>query len=186
MKIDKENYRDVELIRKNCIKIHAFGLGFIQIKLNKDENIHLYTSRVKKTVGKEEIHTHVRSFDSVCLQGKITNYIYGVCPVSRGDYELVRTSCQPDFTPSYREEVEIYENIRFEIVAGSRYSLEQSVFHRAEAEEGTITHVTKQGEPLTKFGLANVVRPKKTIPICPFSANVFTEEELWQIYASFV
>jgi hypothetical protein len=183
------DYKDIDLIKRNCTKIHAFGLGFIQIKLGEERRIHLYTSKVKLTSEPEEFHDHRYTFYSWILQGTLHQDIvevhrgvsidnhtleYVTCDAEKSSVELLLPSPAP---------VSLVSQISCEFVAGSSYRLEADTFHRVSAKENTITFLRRF--PKTK-NFAAVIKSAEKANVCPFSANTLSEDELWEIYSAAV
>lgn len=52
-------YLDIDYLKSLENKPYYFGLGFIQLKINKSQRIHFWHSELIKTAGDEEIHDHV-------------------------------------------------------------------------------------------------------------------------------
>ena len=181
--IDGIDYRDIDDIKSRCSMIHAFGLGFIQIKLDYEHRIHLYSSAVKITSGEEDFHNHRYNFESFICQGNLTNEIIEYRVAKPGTHlhssasgELDKGECV--ITPAPFT-VDIANKSSFSMCAGSSYKLNSEVFHRVAAAENTIT-LLKRGLKLKS--LAAILFPFDKEKECPFSANVHSEDKLWEIY----
>ena len=174
------DFRNVEAIRQQCYEIHAFGLGFIQIKLTPQSRLHLYTSAVRVTTEPEDVHDHRYGFTSTILQGAITNDIFHVDPGGK-DFTISEVTCKPgesgEDRPLFNCGVTYLGS--FTMTEGSIYTLAADTYHRVHALEGTVTFL-RRDDPFKEF--ARVARQKDQALVCPFSANVFSEDELWSIY----
>lgn len=173
-------------MRENCQEIHAFGLGFIQIKLGLSTRVHLYTDKVKQTTEPEEVHDHRYGFTSDVLMGSLTNELYHVNKDPEGNFTLREVTCKKgvegESEPLYHCELKSLG--KFIQKAGSSYALQADTFHRVSASEGTLTFLTRDPPPYPEH--ARVVGKRDRPLVCPFSANTFTVEELWGIYEGIV
>lgn len=174
------NYPDINKVRDNCQKIHAFGLGFIQVQLTNKRRIHLYTSLVRKTVMSEEVHNHRYNFTSRVMHGELTNQIFSVTPdLSKyPKFGMCDETCKEGSVPTEAQPVKMSQLVLFELKAGQGYHLMADAFHRVFAEENTVTILEWYG---TVKDTAQVVRTWGAEKICPFSVNM-PETELWEIY----
>ena len=174
----------IDYLKKNCSKIHAFGLGFIQIKLGLEDRVHIYCPEAGLTTQEEEIHNHRYNFESSVLKGKLTNKIYEIKNSSSGSYRLVNEACNPDL-PKDESFILVEEPIlisSFTTTPGEKYFLHKDTFHRVQAEVGTITSL-KRG-PVEK-SQAQVIAPQGLTLTCPFSLNL-PEDQLWEIVRSYL
>lgn len=174
-------FRDTKFLRKNHTAIHAFGLGFIQIKLTQNHRIHLYSSTIRQTQELEEIHDHRYDFTSTILQGQLTNSTFFVTPNVNGNFSLSEVTCKPGLNGKHLCDCDVTSEESSLLTTGYQYELLAGTFHRVSATDGTITFLTKS-TPNKEF--ARVVHSKGQTLVCPFSANVFSENELWEIYES--
>jgi len=172
------NYLNINELKTNCNKIHAFGLGFIQIKLNDKQRIHIYTNEIGLTTKEEEIHNHRYNFTSKVLKGKLTNKIYHIFG-ALGDFIQIKEACDPtkpkDPTQKLRNTPLLIT--QFETVEGSEYYIEKDTFHRVSATEGTITLIEREE---TVKEMADIVYHRDNNLVCPFSVNL-SEDILWEI-----
>lgn len=174
-----KQYLDLSYLKAHCSKIHGFGLGFIQIKLDDTERVHVYTQRIKTTSQAEEIHNHRYDFTSYILKGCLGNKLYQVTPDEAGSFLLVNEACNP-LVPKKIDQIKVQDPLlmgEFISKEHQSYFLQKDVFHQVSATEGTITLVRRG--IVTKES-AQVVFPAHQTSICPFS-NTYSEEELWQI-----
>ena len=175
-------YLDINYLQKHCTKIHAFGLGFIQIKLGEKERVHVYTPEVTLTSDEEEIHNHRYDFKSTVLKGSLKNKIYKISPSDKGTFTLVDEACNPD-VPKSKNQILVLKPLlisEFTTTANYSYFLDKDTFHQVQAEKGTITLVERG--PVIK-DMAQIVFSNKQIPTCPFSVNL-EESQLWDIVRS--
>lgn len=170
-------YLDINYLKKHCTKIHAFGLGFIQIKLGDINRVHIYCKEAGLTTQEEEIHNHRYNFTSLVLKGEIENKIYEVKPDPQGLFQQLNEACNPD-VPKDMESLLVTEPklvSRFVTAKGSEYFLDKDTFHRVQATEGTITVLTRG---LVVKAQAQIVSPLNQKLTCPFSVNL-PENKLW-------
>lgn len=174
-----QKYLSVDYLKNNHTKIHAFGLGFIQIKLGEVERVHVYTAKVSLTTTEEEIHNHRYNFTSTILKGTLKNKIYQVEANENGKFMLIDEACNPNVAKSDKKlRVNQPKLItEFNTGIGQSYHIDKDVFHQVEALEGTITLVERG--PVVK-SMAQIIYPEDISTTCPFSSNL-PEEELWKI-----
>jgi hypothetical protein len=178
-------WKDVDFLRKYCLSIHAFGLGFIQIKLSFGPRLHLYTEQVRQTQEPEDVHDHRYGFLSTVIQGRLINELWAVVPDPNGEFELTQVTCKPGEAgePEFLSTCRLQRIAKHAVLPGPTYEgcyeMDRDSFHRVTADEGTITLLTRD-KPSKEF--ARVARRKGSPAVCPFSANVFSEDELWEIY----
>lgn len=175
-------FRDVEYLRKTRVAIHAFGLGFIIIKLTPTLRIHLYSNAVRQTTGPEDVPDHRYGFTSTVMRGRITNDIFHVVPAVSGDFSLSEVTCKPESSGDGVQlfDCDLIHVNSFTLTAGCGYTLAADTFHRVAAQDGTVTLLNR--DPPSKE-VARVARRRSQVEtVCPFSANTFSEEELWGIY----
>lgn len=176
------DFRDVAQLRSACYEIHAFGLGFIQIKLTPSSRFHLYTREVKQTTEPEDVHDHRYGFMSTVLQGSLQNTLWSVSEDPQGEFLVSGVTCKKGESGEQRPlfACRLDKLAQFTLGPGGVYSLERDAFHQVEAlQEGTITWLRRE---LPTKDLARVARRKDSSPVCPFSANTWTDDELWNIY----
>ncbi len=167
--------RDLDLYSLRGCKLHYFGLGFIQIKLNDTERLHFYDPRLPGITGLEEVHDHRYGFISYILKGSLTNRLYGL---NLSDTHVVSSvSCDPQVSaPLDSRRTGLVEYAVHTYTEGQSYVMTADMYHRVEAVSCisylTRTHKTKE--------FARVIRPERAPVVCPFSKQV-PEEELWEI-----
>lgn len=161
-----------------------FGLGFIQCKISSEERYHFYHPSLIPVVNiEEEIHDHRYDFVSTIIKGTLTNKIYdfkeNINNTSINNlYIKTKESC--DKNKEVMDDIKKYGNISLILESdyneGQQYFMDNNTFHTVKAIN-CITHL-KRSE--YKKELANVIRPEKTVKICPFSI-VIDEEKCWEL-----
>lgn len=170
-----EELFDVEFLKKNALEIHAFGLGFIQIKLSPHHRLHIYCPEVKITTTDEEVHDHRYSFLSHVLKGKLEHSSYAL--VEGETHLLTYESCKKDIkieTPLTLTGLKLLES--FTLSQGSSYFLHKDTLHQVKAEH-TVTFLIRE---TPSKDLARVIFKKEKQPTCPFSSDL-DKELLWKI-----
>lgn len=170
---------DLDTLKKNCKMIHAFGLGFIQLKLSEDTRLHFYVPEVNKTGGDTESHNHRYGFTSRIVKGYLTNELYAFKPTMIGNYLMVNEACDPNKPKSTKdpERGKLILLASHEMTAGSVYTMEQDTLHMVRTERA-ITYLMRHPGEFKDF--AQVVHHESVDLICPFSANM-PEKDLWEI-----
>lgn len=169
----------LDYLQKYCRKIHFFGLGFIQIKINDTLRFHFYTGKLENVV--DSIHTHRYNFESWVLKGFLHQEVFQPIAYNEGcrgkPHTLDSVSCQEGgdsksgkllWTP-----MRVFEGT---LKAGSRYTLPSMTYHRVKSDFA-ITKV-EVGSRISEY--ASVLRPVGEEPKCPFS-KVIPVDTLWEI-----
>lgn len=176
----------LEDLKKRAKKIHYFGLGFIQIKLNNHERVHFYTTTLPPIVDMEEVHDHRYDFYSFVLSGM---YHHELFEIQEGTTHLLteETCVDPNVADVQQSNTQekttprpcsITKTGEVWMKEGSHYFIEKNVLHRVNTENA-ITFLIR--ETPTK-GRARVVCRKETKKVCPFR-DTLSEELLWDIVA---
>lgn len=170
---------NIDYLKKNHTKIHAFGLGFIQLKLSQTTRVHFYVPEVNKTGGDTEVHNHRYDFMSQILKGQLHNEIYIFEPSEDGDCEMVDEACSKDRPASTKAPISGSVNLLSTqtMQAGSHYLMRMNTLHMVRTERA-VTLLYRDPPPYRDF--AQVVKSKKADLVCPFSANL-PEKDLWEI-----
>jgi hypothetical protein len=165
----------LDWLKKYTEKIHFFGLGFIQLKVNATLRFHFYTKRLVSIMPTEEIHNHRYNFTSYILKGELRNEIFDVVP---GDgYFLSETDCKEGSTPHVGHmSWAVIPAIDVTLAPGSSYYLKHHTYHRVSSDN-CITKL-EIGSPMKDR--AGVCRPKGAKAVCPFSCKT-PEDALWDI-----
>lgn len=167
-----------QFLRDNCKMIHSFGLGFIQIKLNEKERVHVYTPKLTITTHEEEIHDHRYNFTSLIVKGHLFNEIF---IQTKGDTHLqVEENCSPNKDKDKKAKDPVLCGIKkinsTKMEKGTSYWMDKDTLHRVSTER-CITFLTRDK---VEKDLATIIYPKEHKIVCPFSANL-SEKELWSI-----
>jgi hypothetical protein len=162
-------------LKDNCQKIHYFGLGFIQLKVNKHLRLHFYTACMPPIVPEEDIHNHRYDFTSWIIRGALTQEFFTLIP---GDTHVKEEeSCQEGVKPDSKPEpCSVKLSAKQTMREGSEYFIDHDTFHRVKSDH-CITMIERTDY---KKPLAQVVRPVGETPVCPFSQKI-EEEVLWRI-----
>lgn len=169
----------LEYLKKYCRKIHFFGLGFIQIKINDTLRFHFYTGKLESVV--ESIHTHRYNFESWVMKGFLHQELFYPIAYNPGctgkPHTLDSVSCQ-EGEPGIKGKMLWTPMRTFEgtLKAGSRYTLPHSTYHRVKSD----CCITKVEVSSRISEYAGIMRPLGEEPRCPFSKVVPTET-LWEI-----
>jgi len=167
---------DVTWLKNNHQMIHYFGLGFIQLKIDKNTRLHFYNKKLPPIVSKEDIHNHRYDFTSEILLGTLIQEIYEVVP---GDtHYLEDESCQVDVKVESKPKLcSVQMSSRHIHSPKSSYLISHTTFHRVYCDFECITLLNRTDY---KKQLAQVIRPIEGAKVCPFSQKV-KEEYLWNI-----
>lgn len=173
--------RDIDLqqLKRKHARLYYFGLGFIQLKIDETWRLHFYSPELLAIT--EDTHNHRYNFESKILKGKLKNKLYRV-DTRENDWQefthkITNESCNVEIeAPSL--EIPCYSWLDKETVykEGDSYTVNHNDFHRVEATN-CIT-LLKRSEYTKEF--AQVVLPKESEGICPFSKRV-EEDKLWKI-----
>lgn len=163
-------------LRAKATKIHFFGLGFIQVKLNEQERYHFYNPELAAFVPPEEIHDHRYDFISTVMKGVLSQEIYSFTEKSDGDHVLRYVSCDPGHEAPKDKTFVVPELLtKVHSNRGSQYTLSEKALHKVlPVACNTITYL-QRGSKIKPF--ARVISSVKE-EVCPFSKNL-PEEELW-------
>lgn len=166
-----------EHLKTKATKIHFFGLGFIQVKINDSERYHFYSPGLAAFVPPEEIHDHRYDFISSVVKGCLSQEIYTFSPKEKSDYVLRYVSCDPNYTaPTERQYVipELLSTVHSN--CGSQYKLSEKAMHKVlPVASSTITYL-QRGSKVKPFARVISSASKE---VCPFSKDL-PEAELWE------
>jgi hypothetical protein len=167
---------EMDWLRANCTKLHYFGLGFIQLKLDKEHRLHFYTMRLPAVIGREEIHNHRYDFHSQILKGYLKQDLFQT--VQGNTHTVEDESCQEGVKPEghFPSLCGVLLTSSHMYYEGSEYWVDHNTFHRVESNFG-ITHLTR-GDYKKEF--AKVMRLAGADKVCPFGVKV-EEKNLWEI-----
>ena len=176
---NRNNLLNLDFLKSEAKSVHAFGLGFIQLKLSEHHRLHFYCPEVTLTVGEEDVHDHRYGFKSEVIKGSLENSLF-VLDFSQNTHLLREESCNPNRPVENKDNIicGLNELGQFTTLAGSTYSLSKDTLHRVETKRA-ITFLTR--EVPTKDAARVVIKANGPV-ICPFSVNL-NEEELWRLIA---
>lgn len=168
-----KKYLNIDFLKKHYLKIHYFGLGFIQIKLDDGTRIHVYSPGLEVTTQEEEIHTHRYPFVSNILLGAFSQNIYLVSPSDTPTHVVRYESCNTEVSAP----TDTFEALATLIYcksyyAGDSYFMDPNTFHTVAAQDA-ITHL-RRGPQVTDF--AKVATPIGQESVCPFSVTQPTKD----------
>jgi len=170
-------YYDIDWLKTNHHSLRAFGLGFLQLKLNDTDRMHFWHCDYKRE--REEVHNHRYDFTSTVVCGGMNQEIFSFeeCSPASASHELFHTNCEASG--------ESFEGIRQGILLpqfsglfqkGTVYNLNNSTLHRIEAER--CVTVLRRGTKVKTH--AAVVRRIGEISSCPF-ADEMPERKMWEL-----
>ena len=149
----------IDDLKKDCVKIHFFGLGFIQIKLNSLRRWHFYSSKLPAFV--EHPHDHRYIFTSTIHFGRLTQRVYGwwePLDETEATHDIFSVNCNEGEAPILSvKNVAIEQHISMDLTVGSSYTLRDDLFHTVESFQDSITELSI-GKRVKN--LANVLQPK--------------------------
>jgi hypothetical protein len=176
----------IDWLQKNCQKIHYFGLGFIQLKLDDHNRLHFYTNKFEKTVQQEEIHNHRYNFVSTILGGEFYQEIWevkklfattldGLLRPKHSHWKTQETCSATDKRsfPTFPVNIEKVFSRYYHL--NESYYIDHNTFHTVQGYNA-ITWV-KRSDYKKEF--ADVIFPVGHKPVCPFS-NKVAEDSLWE------
>lgn len=174
----KEQALNINFLKANAKKIHFFGLGFIQIKIDDFHRVHVYTDKFPSTTMEEEIHNHRYQFNSAILKGTLTQKIYSVRDDRDGHYLLTKEVCNPEIEKKehHATSCDVTLTQVHHFAAGTVYWTAANTFHQVESKNA-VTFITRGGYEKSE---ADVVYHHSKTTTCPFSIKV-SEEKLWEI-----
>lgn len=164
-------------LKEHCMKIHAFGLGFIQIKLDNEMRLHFWHPDFKRE--REEAHDHRYNFSSQILVGSLDQELYAFEPTEdQPTHELYYVDCQPgsSFAPKTITPGNLKPQFWGTLSEGTKYSIVHTTFHRVSAER-CVTLVTPG---LRVKPYASVIRDRGAKSTCPFTETMH-EAKMWDL-----
>lgn len=168
-------YLDIDYLKSLENKPYYFGLGFIQLKINKEHRIHFWHTDLIKTAGEEELHNHRYNFKSHVLKGKLLNEVFTYDKVG-SEYGLYQVSCSAD---SSEESKHIFnctpiKVCSFETTTGQSYTLDHNFFHTSHTD-GCIT-LLERDDIVKEY--AHVISLNNKSIACPFSIKLI-DDQIW-------
>lgn len=176
-------FRDPEFLRSLGVDPHYFGLGFIQLKIDETTRMHFWHPDLDGSDFEEEVHDHRYDFTSTVLVGELTNEVYQFVPdVShRAKHEMAFVSCEPGHdgtnnSPPMGATGHLIHGGTYTMVAGSRYTFLNHVFHRVRAQRAVT--LLERSPKISQY--ARVVRHKGAAVHCPFATPIAVPR-LWEM-----
>jgi hypothetical protein len=155
-----------------------FGLGFIQLKIDKTYRYHFYHDSLEPIVPDDEIHDHRYNFKSHILQGEFTQLLYEFEVDHAGTHEIQNVDCKG---PSDHVFEKTWGNLklinRSTYSAGSSYWINRDVLHTVIAHNNAIT-LLERDTVVKQY--ARVARPRGVESVCPFSAPLGADR-CWEL-----
>lgn len=168
-------FLDIDYLKQNKQRLYYFGLGFVQLVLNKYERVHFYNENI--TAPNDEVHNHRYNFSSHILKGCFANELYKLVP---GDsHVLINESCNKNKKLEHNIQIPVgLELISTDVyLSGQSYHVFFNDLHSVTYKGNTITHL-QRSDIITDY--AQVIYPKDRAITCPFE-NDYTENQLWDI-----
>lgn len=159
-------------LKDNGAKIHYWGLGFVQVRINEDVNYHFYTDMITAHFDIENPHNHARDFTSEILAGELQEIRYNIEESSHG-LRLVSNFC----TVGVIEDtlVKIIDMEPYTHTRGDTYTCDKGIFHTVMSTN-CVTKLTKTGE---RGQVYSVVMDKLKDDV--ESGVIYPEDFLWGI-----
>ena len=164
----------IQFLKDNHTKIHYFGLGFIQIKINDEYRVHVYCAD-KCPSTTETPHDHRYDFESTILHGQLIEHTWKEGAVGF-DFIMTDTDCREGTQPTINKEVRMtFDKIHVH-KKGTTYKRLNTTMHSVIGHE-CIT-LLKRGPIVREKALVTTKKGKEKV--CPF-ATKYTEEQCWAI-----
>jgi hypothetical protein len=171
----KEKYLDIDFLKNNHKRLYYFGLGFVQLILDEKIRLHFYNVNIKNT--NDEIHNHRYNFKSTVLKGNLVQQKYQL--IDGNTHYLKNETCGKNINLVNTNLVDVsILNLESKIFnENDTYSIFFNEFHDVSYKENTITLLERSSIILD---YAQVIYPKNSKTICPFS-KTYTNDELFDI-----
>jgi hypothetical protein len=171
-------YLNIDWLKNNHEMVHFFGLGFIQLKINKMERLHFYTDLLPKTANDEEIHNHRYNFVSRILGGLLYQEIFEISTIKvlNSEFYVTQETCSAEHKEFPKVDCDVNKVFAQFYDEGTSYYIDHNTFHKVKSANA-ITHVMRSDY---KKELSDVVFKKTQEKVCPFSIKK-TSDELFQI-----
>lgn len=183
----------VDWLKENHYDAYFFGLGFIQIKIDDSNRVHIYSPELPAFV--ESPHDHRYNFVSKVLRGRLVNKVWEefidikLTPGTENwrepnsTIEIDYVSCQQSgealqVPESYESTVDYVDS--FEINEGSSYYISRNTFHTVAPDFSVGPCVTWVTRGAVNKEFARVLRFPDDKKECPFSQEI-EKDELWKI-----
>ena len=181
--MEKKDLLNIDFLRKNNIRMYYFGLGFIQVVLDKDNRVHFYSEKFNVNPTIEGLHNHRYNFASTILKGHFLESRAKL--VLDNTHILNNVNCGTGKELLYNPKIEVgIEYIKMpngylsmDYYEGDKYNVFYNEFHEVSFRGNTITHLTRS-DVITDF--AQVIHEKGRELVCPFAIK-YPDAELWEI-----
>ena len=171
-----DDLTNVDWLRKNHVKLHPFGLGFLQLKLNDTDRVHFWHPAFVRE--REEVHDHRYDFLSHVLRGEMQQSLYTfTTDEDEPTHEMFMTDCSPEQEGKQEWVADtgiLIPSFTTSITAGNIYHIHRNTLHRIEAKK-CVTFL-RRGQKLKAY--ADVVREIGATSTCPFKESV-PVDEMW-------
>lgn len=164
----------VQFLKDNNTKIHYFGLGFIQIKINDEYRVHVY-SKAHCPSTTETPHDHRYDFESTILHGQLIEHTWKESTVGF-DFIMTDVDCREGSEPTVNKEVRMTFDKIFIHKKGTTYKRINTTMHSVIGHE-CITLLKRC--PVVR-DRALVTTKKGNQSVCPFKSK-YTEKQCWDI-----
>jgi len=172
-------FLDIDFLKNNHELIHFFGLGFVQIKIDKNLRLHFYHPELQPIIHEEEIHNHRYDFISTVLAGKLTQEIFEI-HAGESDFYMVEENCKaekiimPDKIPVIVKPISIQH-----FKKGESYTSLTNQFHRVVTDFA----ITRSYRGESNSVNALFIKNKNVIEGASISKKL-TLDECWAIVES--
>jgi len=154
-------------------------LGAIRLHVDKLTVYHFYSDQ-SPMMSEDNIHTHPYSFKSTVFKGGIRNIVYHYEETEENtECRLLERACREGACErDLYKNVNYYEALRFDTMAGESYNIHHSVMHKIEViSEKAVSLLEKQ--PIEADAL--FILDKKIVWNDEELFNLKSEKECWEI-----
>jgi len=154
-------------------------LGAIRLHFRGNMVYHFYSDQAPM-MSDENIHTHPYSFKSTVYKGGVRNIVYHYEEAeNETECRLLERACREGACEQNKyENVDFYEALRFETLAGESYNIHHSVMHKIELVEPKTVTLLEKGPVI---GDALFILDKDIVWNDEELFNLKPEEECWEI-----
>lgn len=167
---------NIDFLKNHHQMIHFFGLGFVQLKIDNNLRIHFYHPDLKPIVPDEEVHNHRYDFISTILAGQLKQDLFEVKP-GQSDFYMIEENCKENKLIEPEKIPVILTPVSSQIfLKGDSYTSLTTEFHTVSTDFA----ITRLYRGNIKTDNALIVKNHHSVPVCPFSKKL-TTEECWDI-----
>lgn len=177
-----QGYAEVrEFAERNGLAPEVHPNGFVQVPLRADRTrrLHLWHSDIPRQKVRTAIHDHIFDMYSLCIKGVMRNREFGAEPDPSGDYEVHQAQtvrCTETNLFPIEQRVRLVRGRVDTVGAGESYTFPAFRFHESDADDGTVTVMTKCD---FHVGTARVLVPVGAQPDNSFTRAAMPEDEVW-------